>query len=60
MSKEELEKLLIDTMLEGVRFGRELESSKDKESLLPIAINTAVKWRVKEILNQTDEMENKK
>lgn len=51
MKVEEIEKLLIDAMNEGIRIGRELESSKDKESLLPASIHTAVKWRVKEILN---------
>ena len=51
MSKEELEKLLIDAMHEAISFGRELENTKDKVSISPAAIHTAVKWRVNDILN---------
>ena len=51
-STSELEKILIEAMHEGIRFGRELESYEDKDSLTPAAIHTTVKWRVKEMLNQ--------
>ena len=51
-STSEIEKLLIEAIHEGIRFGRELETHKDKDSPTPSAIHVAVKWRVKEILNK--------
>jgi hypothetical protein len=52
MSKEKIEKLLIEAIHEGIRFGRELESGTDKEKLLPTSIHATVRWRVKEILKK--------
>jgi hypothetical protein len=52
MSKEEILKLMEKAMFEGIKFGKELESSEDKAKQLPIAIKAVVQWRTQEILNQ--------
>ena len=48
----EVEELLIEALREGMKFGRELESSKNKEQLTPLAIDVAIKMKVKTLLNQ--------
>ena len=48
----EIERLLIEALREGMKFGGELETSKNKEQLLPVAINAVVKMRAKTLLKE--------
>ena len=49
----DVQKIVEQAYREGIKFGREMESSENPELLLPIAINAAIKIRVSEILNES-------
>ena len=52
MTREELIKLVEQTLKEGMDSGRQLEAEKDKSNQFPIAIHAMVKWRAQEIVNE--------